>query len=349
MRCSCNGLLYNRRVTRRLTEVASKAGVSEATVSRVLNGRDGVSAATRTAVLTALDVLGYERPTKLRGERARLVGLVLPELQNPIFPAFAEVVTGALVQRGFAPVLCACTVGGVSEVEFIDMLLEHQVSGVIFAGGLYAFSDAAHDHYRRLLDRKLPAVLVNAGVDGLGYPRVSADDAVAVEQAFNHLVSLGHACVGALLGPEGHLPSARKRAALERAAGRTDRVDHVVEHSGFFSMESARGPVTRLVEAGATAIVSAGDMLALGAIRAVRRLGLRVPEDVSVIGFDDSAFMTCTDPPLTTVRQPIEAIGQAALDLLVKQIDGGVGAPADELLFEPELVVRGSTAPAPRR
>ena len=90
-------------MTKRLAEVAKKAGVSEATVSRVLNGRNGVSEATRASVLTALDVLGYERPTKLRGERARLVGLVLPELQNPIFPALAEVVTASLAQRGFTP------------------------------------------------------------------------------------------------------------------------------------------------------------------------------------------------------------------------------------------------------
>jgi transcriptional regulator with XRE-family HTH domain len=92
-------------VTKRLAEVAKKAGVSEATVSRVLNGRSGVSEATRASVLTALDVLGYERPTKLRGERGRLVGLVLPELQNPIFPALAEVVTASLAQRGFTPLL----------------------------------------------------------------------------------------------------------------------------------------------------------------------------------------------------------------------------------------------------
>src|SRR5882757_8889380 len=95
----------------RLSEVARKAGVSEATVSRVLNGRAGVSESTRTAVLTALDVLGYERPTKLRGDRARLVGLVLPELQNPIFPAFAEVVAGALAQQGFTSLLCTRTLG----------------------------------------------------------------------------------------------------------------------------------------------------------------------------------------------------------------------------------------------
>jgi LacI family transcriptional regulator, repressor for deo operon, udp, cdd, tsx, nupC, and nupG len=330
-------------VKRRLTEVAEKAGVSEATVSRVLNGREGVSETTRNAVLTALDVLGYERPTKLRVDRARLVGLVLPELQNPIFPAFAEAVTGALVQRGLSPILCARTIGGVSEVDFVEMLLEHRVSGIIFAGGNYAMADARHDHYRTLIDRGLPAVLVNAGVDALTFPRVSTDDAVAVEQAYSHLVSLGHRRIGALLGPADHVPSRRKLAALE--AARDDGVSLVVERSSF-SMEGGRAATPKLVEAGVTGIICASDVLALGAVRAVRRLGRRVPLDVSVIGFDDSALMTCTDPPLTTVRQPIDAMGQAVVDLLVQQIDG-VGVPPNELLFEPELVMRGSTAPAP--
>src|SRR5690242_21788113 len=103
-----------RTPSRRLADVAKKVGVSEATVSRVLNGKTGVSDSTREAVLTALDVLGYERPTQLRGERARLIGLVLPELQNPIFPDLAEVIGGALAQRGFTPVLCPKNAGGPS-------------------------------------------------------------------------------------------------------------------------------------------------------------------------------------------------------------------------------------------
>src|ERR1051326_5552996 len=148
-------------MTRRLAEVAKKAGVSEATVSRVLNGRSGVSEATRASVLTALDVLGYERPTKLRGERARLVGLVLPELQNPIFPAFAEVVAGTLAKRGFTPVLCTRTTAGFSEADYVDMLLDQHVSGLIFAGGNYAQAAAEHEHYYRLRERGLPVVLVN--------------------------------------------------------------------------------------------------------------------------------------------------------------------------------------------
>jgi DNA-binding LacI/PurR family transcriptional regulator len=330
-------------VTRRLTEVAKKAAVSEATVSRVLNGRGGVSEATRIAVLTALDVLGYERPTKLRGERARLIGLVIPELQNPIFPALAEVVTGSLAQRGYIPALCARTIGGVSETDFVDMLLDHRVSGIIFAGGHYALADAKHEHYRPLAERKLPVIMINAGVDGLGFPRVSADDAVAVEQAYGHLVSLGHQRIGAVLGPADHVPSQRKLAALEAVS---DGGPTAVARANF-SLEGARAVATRLLESGITGVICASDVLALGTIRAARRLGRRVPEDVSVIGYDDSAFMTCTDPPLTTVRQPIEAMGQAAVDLLVNQIDG-VGAPPEELLFEPELVVRGSTGPVPR-
>src|SRR5918992_1587755 len=160
-------------MSERLTEVAQKVGVSEATVSRVLNGKPGVSESTRKAVLTALDVLGYERPTKLRGERARLVGLVLPELQNPIFPAFADVVGGALAQQGFTPVLCTPTAGGISEAEDIELLLQHQVSGVVFAGGLYTQAEASHDHYRRLTELKLPTVIVNAPYAPLGFPCVS--------------------------------------------------------------------------------------------------------------------------------------------------------------------------------
>ncbi|WP_305782452.1 LacI family DNA-binding transcriptional regulator [Symbioplanes lichenis] len=324
-------------MTKRLAEVAKKAGVSEATVSRVLNGRAGVSEGTRASVLTALDVLGYERPTKLRGERGRLVGLVLPELQNPIFPALAEVVTAALAQRGFTPALCARTIGGVPERDYIEMLLDHQVSGVVFAGGSYALAEAEHGHYRRLLDRRMPVVMVNGGVDDLGFPHISTDDAVAVEQAYGHLRALGHDKIGLVLGPEDHVPSRRKLAAVPEPCA--------VERTTF-SMESARLAATRLLERDVTGLICASDVLALGSIRAARRLGREVPRDVSVVGFDDSALMTCTDPPLTTVRQPIELMGQAAVDVLVKQIEGGPST-TDELLFEPELVVRGSTAPAP--
>jgi LacI family transcriptional regulator, repressor for deo operon, udp, cdd, tsx, nupC, and nupG len=331
-------------MTRRLADVAKYVGVSEATVSRVLNSKPGISDSTRAAVLTALDVLGYDRPAKLRGERARLVGLILPELQNPIFPAFAEVAAGDLAKRGFTPVLCTRTSGGLGEGDYVDMLLDQHVSGVLFSGGLYAQADADHEHYRRLRERGLPVVLVNAAVDDLGFPRVSVDDAHAVDQAYGHLSSLGHDRIGLILGPSDHMPSARKYAAFMATDGSDP---HLVERT-MFSMEGGHAAASRLVKRGATAMICASDVHALGAIRAVRRLGRSVPGDVSVVGFDDSIFMSCIDPPLTTVRQPIEAMGQAAVALLVGQIAGQT-TPTDELMFEPELVVRGSTGPGPVR
>jgi len=330
-------------MTRRLAEVAKYAGVSEATVSRVLNQKPGVAKATQELVLTALDVLGYERPTQLRGERARLVGLVLPELQNPIFPAFAEVVADALAKRGFTPVLCTRTSAGISEADYVDMLLEHQVSGVIFSGGLYAQAAADHEHYLRLKERGLPAVLVNAAYDDLGFPRISADDRSAVEQAFLHLRSLGHERIGMVLGPVDHVPSARKLAAFHDLCAAHGTDAELVER-GMFSMEGGQAAGVRLLKRGATGVICASDVIALGVVRGARREGRSVPEDVSVIGYDDSALMSCTDPPLTTVRQPIEPMGRGAVATLISQIGGAV-VSSEELLFEPELIVRGSTAP----
>lgn len=331
-------------MARHLAEVASRAGVSEATVSRVLNGKPGISDATRAAVLTALDVMGYERPTALRAGRARMVGLVIPELSNPIFPALAEVVGGALAQRGFNAVLCTRT-GSMSESEYVDMLLERQVSGMIFAGGQYSEAKAPHEHYNRLRKLRLPVVLVNAAAEYLDFPRVSTDDGVAMEQAYGHLVALGHERIGLILGPADHVPSLRKLAAFQAAAERTGAaVDPVLVERTMFSLEGGQAAAYRLLRQGATGIVCASDPLALGVIRAARRQGVKVPSDVSVVGFDDSAFMSCMDPPLTTVRQPIEAIGRAAVAILTSQIEG-LDVPTEELFYEPELVVRGSTAP----
>jgi LacI family repressor for deo operon, udp, cdd, tsx, nupC, and nupG len=336
-------------MTRRLADVAKYAGVSEATVSRVLNSKPGISESTRQTVLTALDVLGYDRPAKLRGERARLVGLILPELQNPIFPAFAEVVAGDLAKRGFTPVLCTRTANGVAESDYVEMLLEQHISGVLFCGGLYAQADADHDHYRRLRERRVPVVLVNAAVEDLGFPRVSVDDAHAVEQAYGHLISLGHERIGLILGPADHMPSARKYAAfMAEIAARPESVQPPLVERTMYSLEGGHAAAVRLVKRGATAIICSSDVHAIGAIRAARRLGRSVPGDISVVGFDDSAFMSSIDPPLTTMRQPIEAMGQAAVALLVGQIAGQT-ASSDELMFEPELVVRGSTAPARAR
>ncbi len=334
-----------RTPARRLADVAQKVGVSEATVSRVLHGKPGVSDSTREAVLRALDVLGYERPTQLRGNRARLVGLVLPELQNPIFPALAEVIGAALAQRGFTPVLCTRTAGGLSEADYVELLLDQHASGVVFAGGHFAELASPHEHYKLLHARGIPAVLVNAAVDNLDFPCVATDDLTAAGQAFRHLASLGHERIGLVVGPEDHMPSRRKLASFLDHVQRAELTVAPVEHT-LFSLEGGQAAATRMLSKRVTGIICGSDVLALGAIRAVRRAGLRVPGDVSVVGYDDSWLLNTTDPPLTTVRQPIESMGKAAVALLVNQMES-VAVHPETLLFEPELVVRGSTGPAP--
>ena len=184
-------------MTARLADIAAQAGVSEATVSRVLNGKPGVSAATREAVLAALDILGYERPVRLRQRSAGLIGLIMPELDNPIFPAFAQVIERALIQRSFTPVLCTQTPGGVTEDEFTELLLERGVSGIVFVSGLHADSASDPSRYVKLVDRGVPLVMINGFLPGVAAPFISTDDREAMRLAVTHLVEpriVHHAC-----------------------------------------------------------------------------------------------------------------------------------------------------------
>jgi alanine racemase len=332
----------------RLSDIAEQAGVSEATVSRVLNDRPGVSTSTRQSVLTALDVLGYERPMRLRG-RSGLVGLIVPELDNPIFPAFAQVMETLLAQHGYTPVLCTQTPGGVTEDDYVDLLLDRGVAGIIFVSGMHADSTADHASYRALVDRGLPIVLVNGYAEGVDAPFISDDDAAAMDLAVTHLVAMGHRRIGLAVGPIRFVPVVRKRAAfieaMTRQAGITsDDAAGLVAHS-LFGLEGGQAAAHHLLGCGVTAMVCGSDLMALGAIRTVRQRGLRVPDDVSVVGYDDSRLIPFTDPPLTTVRQAVPAMATAAVQALLDSINHSP-APRDEFVFRPELIVRGSTGPA---
>ncbi|MER7168229.1 LacI family DNA-binding transcriptional regulator [Micromonospora sp. NPDC000207] len=331
----------------RLSDIAQQADVSEATVSRVLNDRPGVAPATRQAVLTALDVLGYERPARLRKRSAGLVGLVTPELENPIFPAFAQVIESTLAQSGFTPVLCTQTPGGVTEDEYVEMLLDRQVSGIVFVSGRHADAAADHDRYRSLIARPLPVVMINGYAPGIAAPFVSCDDREATELAVAHLVALGHRRIGLITGPDRFVPVQRRvagfRAAMSRLTGLDEAELAELAELSLFGVEGGEAAAGRLLERGVTGIVSGSDLMALGAIRAARQRRLSVPDDLSVVGYDDSPLMAFTDPPLTTMRQPVAAMAVAAVRALVDEINGH-GAPHSEYLFRPELVVRGSTA-----
>jgi DNA-binding LacI/PurR family transcriptional regulator len=331
----------------RLADVAVHAGVSEATVSRVLNGKPGVGLATRQSVLAALDVLGYERPPRSRQRSAGLIGLVIPELDNPIFPAYAQAIESLLTRHGYTPMLCTLTPGGVSEDEYTQMLLERDVAGIVFVSGLHADTTAAPDRYRRLVERGLPIVLINGHMPEVKAPFFATDDRYSMRQALSHLVELGHERIGMASGParfvpvvrkvEGFLAASTALLGLDEAAAR-ERIAHTI-----FSVAGGQQAAKTLIERGCTAIVCGSDMMALGAVRAARELGLAVPQDVSVIGYDDSPLIAFTDPPLTTMRQPVQAIAEAAVGVLLEEMSG-IPGPRDEFVYPPELVVRGSTA-----
>ncbi|MEI5102543.1 LacI family DNA-binding transcriptional regulator [Streptomyces sp. PmtG] len=335
-------------MTARLVDIAAQAGVSEATVSRVLNGKPGVAAATREAVLAALDVLGYERPVRLRRRgSAGLVGLITPELDNPIFPALAQVIGQALTRQGYTPVLATQTPGGSTEDELTEMLVDRGVAGIIFVSGLHADTTADMGRYAALRAQGVPHVLVNGFAPGVDAPFVSTDDRAAVQLAVRHLASLGHTRVGLAVGPRRFVPVVRKIEGFhagmrERFGLGPEESEKLVEHS-LYTLEGGQAAAAALIARGCTGIVCASDMMALGAIRAARHQGLDVPGDISVVGFDDSPLIAFTDPPLTTVRQPVQAMGQAAVRTLLEEV-GGTPAPHSEFVFMPELVVRGSTA-----
>lgn len=330
----------------RLMDIAEQAGVSTATVSRVLNSKAVVAEETRRAVLSALDLLGYERPEKLRARSAGLIGLVVPELSNPVFPVYAQHIESELSANGYTPLLCTQAPGGVTEDQYIEVLVEHRVDGIIFVSGLHADSQADVARYDRLVAQGIPFVTINGTNPKLSVPAFAVNEDRAMDTAVNYLVSLGHQRIGLAIGQPRFMVSQLKRCGFTAAISNyLGNVEPLIS-STVFTQEGGTAAAAALVDQGVTAIVCASDMMALGAINQVRARGLRVPEDVSVVGFDDSAMFAHTDPPLTTLRQPVASICRSAVSTLVSAIDGARPRPT-EILFDAELIVRRSTTSAP--
>ena len=279
--------------------------------------------------------------------RSGLVALIVPELTKPIDPAFARAVDTGLAQHGYASVLCTPTPGGATEDDFVDMLLDRGVTGLVFVAGRHADSTADHRRYRQLAGRGLPLVLVNGFLPDLDAIFLSTDDELAMDMAVQHLAALGHTTLGLAVGPQRLLQVRRQvlgftRAVSARLGTPPEQATALVEHSAL-SVAAGQQAADRLLDGGATAILCGSDLVALGAVRAARRRGLSVPADVSVVGCDDSAVTAFVDPPLTVVRPPARAMGAAAVTALLDQISGA-GLTRHEYVFRPDLVVRGSTA-----
>lgn len=329
-------------------DLAARLGVSVATVSRALNGKPGVSNDIRRQILDAAAEQGYELPSSAAPTPAGLlIGIIVPELDNPVFPAFGQIISTMLVQHGHLPVLCSQSAPGISEDEWIQLLCERGLGGLIVISGMHADTLTSRGRYLTLRAKGIPLVLVNGHVDGLDVTSISVDDAGAMEFGVEHLVALGHRRIGLAVGPRRYMPVIRKVAGFTRALGRrAGSVDpQPFIESSMFSIEGGHAAASQLLASGVTAIICASDVMALGAIRAVRDLGLDVPRDVSIIGFDDSAFGTHTDPPLTTIRQPIAQMATAIVRSLLEEVRDGKHSRR-EYLFAPELVLRSSTSTA---
>jgi len=322
----------------KLHDVAALAGVSEATVSRVINAKPGVAESTRRAVLDVLSDLGY-REVATRSSDTGLVGIVTPELENPIFPLLAQTIEARLARHEFMTLVCPSTSETIAEQDYLDHFVATGASGIIVVNGRYAQEGFGYDPYLRIVQAGIPVVLVNGIFPGCPLPAVAVDLRAAARLAVQHLVRLGHSRIGCLTGPYRYSTSQLfvdgYRGAMREVDGPIDIVSETL-----FTLEGGRAGMARLLEEGCTGVVAASDLMALGAITAARSWGADVPEDISVIGSDGTPLSTLTDPPLTTLRQPVGRMAAAAVSALLAQSNGdGMVSPQ---LFQPELVAGAS-------
>lgn len=318
------------------------AGVSLATVSRVLNGKPGVAGETRNRVLKALADMGYRDVP--RTPQSGLVGIITPEIDNPIFPLLAQTIESKLARLGLMSVICPVTSETVNEQAYLDFFGGSRSAGVVVINGRYTTGRIGFEPYQSLRRRGVPTVLVN-GVEGdPGVPAVATDMKVGGAMAVRHLTSMGHKRVGCLVGPMDYVTTRwlleGYREGMANAGLPND--DSLVSES-LFSLEGGRAGVAALLESGATGIITASDLMALGAISGARAWGLSVPKDVSVVGYDGTSLVNLTSPTLTSVRQPVDRMATTVVSLLRTPPDNGGLVH----LFHPDLVIGGSTGRAP--
>lgn len=323
-----------------IVDVAARAGVSTATVSRVLSGPGSARAPTRERVLAAARELDY-RPSgiarALKRRETRTLGLLVTDLGNPFYPQVVRAVESAAHERGYGIVLGNGEDDPQREMEHLDLLVERRVDGIIVASSRMTGRHAA------FLNRSpVPIVLVNSTAVGSGLPAVATAHRRGAEMAAAHLVQLGHRRIAHIGAPSEHAAAAEREAGVRDAlVGLPDPV--VVQGNGH--VEGGALAAESLTGSGITAIACYNDLTAIGALRTLRRAGNHVPQDVSVVGFDDIEMAAWTDPPLTTIRQPTAELGRWAVERLLGALDGWEPNGVEARELEPELVVRDSTGP----
>lgn len=331
-----------------LRDVASRAGVSVATASRVATGAAMVRAETRARVERAMRDLLYVPPRA--NVETGAIGLLVPELANPIFPALAQAMETRATAAGLATILCNTGGSAMREVDYVHMLLERRVDGMIFISSEVTDLRSDHAHYLRLLDEGARIVFVNGGSETLDVTSIGVDERAAGRIATEHLLSLGHVRIGFATGDEFSMPTRNKaegRALALEAAG----IDPagLVAHDGF-TFEGGQRALRTLLELDGeppTGVICSNDLIAIGVMREAEARGLRVPDDISVVGFDGISAALWSAPPLTTVEQPIAEIAETAVRAL-RTLIAESRRSLPNYVFRPRLRHGGTTAPPPR-
>ncbi|MGE5690295.1 MAG: LacI family DNA-binding transcriptional regulator [Pseudomonadota bacterium] len=322
--------------------MAKHAGVSVATASRVASGGSNVKADTRARVQRAMRELLYVPPG--RRSMTGVIGLLVPELANPIFPALAQAIETRAAPSGLASILCNTQSAAYREVDYVHMLLDRGVDGMIFISCEMTNLSGEHGHYERLIAEGARIVFVNGTLSGVAVPSIGVDERTAGELATRHLIELGHERIGFVAGPEHYLPTQLKNSGRESALLAAGLEPDGLVAFDDFGIGGGRAAIARLLDRPSppTAVICSSDVMAIGVLQEAARRGVRVPADLSVVGFDGIAA-DWTEPRLTTIEQPIAEIAETAVDALRRLIDDP-DRPLPHFVFPPKLRRGASTA-----
>lgn len=330
-----------------IKDVALRAGVSVTTVSHVVNATRRVSPEGRERVEDAIRELGYVPSAvarSLKRSNTRTLAMLIPNCSNPYFAEIMRTVEDRCFGAGYNLVLCNTDDEPRRQSVYLQALAERRIDGVI----LVSTGDDAS--LRTLLHGlKMPVVVVDREIDDPGCDLVETAHVQGALLATRHLVALGHRRIACIGGPAGLAPSEQRvsgwRAALDEA-GLADESAGLLWRGDFASQSGYDAMRLLLRQAQQpSAVFVCNDLMAMGALCAAHEAGVRVPDALSVVGFDDIELSAFTSPPLTTVAQPKQRIGALAVDMLMERIDGG-RAEGRSVVLQPELRVRASTARA---
>lgn len=331
-----------------IKEVAEHAGVSVATVSRVVNNNGYVSDELRQRVVEAMKLLDYKPSAvarSLRRQESLTIGLLVPGMHQPFFATLAYLIQKTLFASNYRTLMCSSEEDGENESAYVDMLVRQRVDGVIVAPTGYA-SEAIS-----ALLSKAPVVLVDRDLPDIQVNRVLADNFQGGYDAASHLLKLGHKHIALIGGPSYSAAMQQRTRGVEQAfrdAGmELDPAMIFMSQSGLSEFETGFQPAMTLLRRSnrPTAIFALNDVGAVGVMHAASEVGLRLPEDLSVVGFDDVPLASYVIPALTTIRQPIHEMAAAAAKLLLDRIKSGTPEPYETVTLGMKLVKRGSTAP----